>query len=332
MEREYEISIIRIISTVFIVTCHIQQHYNIGLCWWFNVGVQIFFFMSGYLLGANVDKNAKWMFRRIKRIFVDYYIYILIIVCLYYLFTPETITLQIIIDLLCGKKTIYGAEQLWFIRPLILCYLHIFLIDYFVSRMANHKVINKIIGSAIILVGCFFFSVEVDSHWLVVFISGYIVKKLFNTGKNHLFVVIGTGIPTLVLTYLRIVDSSNNYYSKWWHVFGGIFIFMFMYYSLRKINLQFPLKIKKILNFTDKYTYDIYITHWLFITSYFSVLEITKYIAINFAILLFSILVSAYILFFISRFVNNKIDQQLGLIPGNARCQGSCQSNSSNAI
>ena len=50
MEREYEISIIRIISTVFIVTCHIQQHYNIGLCWWFNVGVQIFFFMSGYLL------------------------------------------------------------------------------------------------------------------------------------------------------------------------------------------------------------------------------------------------------------------------------------------
>lgn len=45
--RDYAISIIRVISTSFIVICHIMKYYDCELAWWFNVGVQIFLCMSG---------------------------------------------------------------------------------------------------------------------------------------------------------------------------------------------------------------------------------------------------------------------------------------------
>ncbi len=57
MKKEYEISIIRIISTVSIVICHMYQYYDNWLCSWFNTGVQIFFFMSGFLLGGGGKKG-----------------------------------------------------------------------------------------------------------------------------------------------------------------------------------------------------------------------------------------------------------------------------------
>lgn len=306
--REYEISIIRLISTASIVICHIQQHYNISLCWWFNVGVQIFFFMSGFLLGGGTEKNSKWLFKRIRRIFTDYFIYIVIIICLYSLFTPETFTFDIIANLLCGKSTIYGAEQLWFVRPLFLCYLHVFLIDYFVGKIVQSNYLIKIIGSAIILFILFFFSIEVDGHWLICFICGYLIRKLFDTRVCHIIIAIITGMFTIGFSYLRIVDQGNNSYYVWWHVFAGVFFFMFLYVVLKKKKLKLSENKKKFLNFTDKYTYDIYINHWLFISSYFSVLELTKYRVANFMMFLILTLLSAYFLFCISEFVNKKLE------------------------
>lgn len=50
-QMDYSISFIRLISFLLIITCHIQQYLNIVLAWWFNVGVQIFLCISGYLYG-----------------------------------------------------------------------------------------------------------------------------------------------------------------------------------------------------------------------------------------------------------------------------------------
>lgn len=41
-DHDYSISLIRLIATLFIITCHIMQYLTIELAWWFNVGVQIF--------------------------------------------------------------------------------------------------------------------------------------------------------------------------------------------------------------------------------------------------------------------------------------------------
>lgn len=40
--KNYAISLIRLISMLFIIICHVLQNIGHELAWWFNVGVQIF--------------------------------------------------------------------------------------------------------------------------------------------------------------------------------------------------------------------------------------------------------------------------------------------------
>ena len=63
-ERDYSSSLIRLISTIFIVTCHIMQYNNFVLAWWFNVGVQIFLCMSGFLYGQKIIDNQIGFYKK----------------------------------------------------------------------------------------------------------------------------------------------------------------------------------------------------------------------------------------------------------------------------
>ena len=50
---DWSISCIRFIAFTFIIICHILQYFGNGLCWWFNVGVQIFLAISGFTITAD---------------------------------------------------------------------------------------------------------------------------------------------------------------------------------------------------------------------------------------------------------------------------------------
>ena len=77
-EKNYSISLIRLIAMVMIVVCHVLQNIGNELAWWINVGVQIFLTMSGFLYGMRyIEKPSKWMIKRFKRILLDYYIFII---------------------------------------------------------------------------------------------------------------------------------------------------------------------------------------------------------------------------------------------------------------
>lgn len=62
------ISFIRMIAMEMIIICHIMQYYDFVLAWWFNVGVQIFLCISGFLYGQKAIENiARFYNQRIKR-------------------------------------------------------------------------------------------------------------------------------------------------------------------------------------------------------------------------------------------------------------------------
>ena len=48
---DYSISLVRLLAAIFIIACHIMQYLHMELAWWFNVGVQMFLCMSGFLYG-----------------------------------------------------------------------------------------------------------------------------------------------------------------------------------------------------------------------------------------------------------------------------------------
>ncbi len=315
MKREYEISIIRIVSTLLIVMTHVlYQVYDNYWSTWLNIGVQIFFFMSGYLMGGDSSKDAKWFFLKTKRIMLDYVVIMFFTIILYFCVAPDLIDRSMIIDLFCGKRVLEGMGHFWFIRAILLCYLHVFFIDFMANKFRNSSYINKILFSILTLGILFNFAIEVDKYWLCVFICGYLIKKLFDFEKIFLILSICTGIPTVFLSILRLkrddfsIEHISQTTSVWWHVFAGIFLFAIMYYILRKMNLEITPKIKKVLEFTDVYSYDVYMTHPIFLSGILPVLHLTKSILINYIIVFAGIFFSAYVLYLIVRRINEKLD------------------------
>lgn len=59
-DKKYDINIsfVRMISTLMIVSCHICQYFGHILAWWLNCGVQVFLFMSGFLYGGKRVENG----------------------------------------------------------------------------------------------------------------------------------------------------------------------------------------------------------------------------------------------------------------------------------
>ena len=68
MKKDYSLSMIRVISLIMIISCHILQGLSISAAFWVNLGVQIFFFLSGFLYGNKKIENVKEYYKsRLKK-------------------------------------------------------------------------------------------------------------------------------------------------------------------------------------------------------------------------------------------------------------------------
>ena len=87
MISKIEINIIRYIRSYAlfsIIACHFLQVYNNKWAWVLNVGVQIFLAISGYLYGnKNIVDWSKWFKDKIKKLYIPYIIYIILIFSIY---------------------------------------------------------------------------------------------------------------------------------------------------------------------------------------------------------------------------------------------------------
>lgn len=71
--RSIAISYLRILALACIVSCHFLQALGNRWAWVLNIGVQIFFFISGYLYGHKYVENwVDWFVRRIKRVYLPF--------------------------------------------------------------------------------------------------------------------------------------------------------------------------------------------------------------------------------------------------------------------
>lgn len=80
-QEHYDVGIgwVRFIALCSIILCHFLQYYQIELAWWFNVGVQVFFVISGYLYGKKEVKDpVTFIKRRVMRLLPQYWIVVLL--------------------------------------------------------------------------------------------------------------------------------------------------------------------------------------------------------------------------------------------------------------
>ena len=124
IKRDNAISFIRFVSMTMIVLCHFLQYFNLELAWWLNVGVQLFFTMSGFLYGEKeIDKPIEFFCKQFRKILIPYWCIIIIVSLLHKLLLPSVFSWGKLISALFCVGTIPGMEHLWFVQYILICYL-----------------------------------------------------------------------------------------------------------------------------------------------------------------------------------------------------------------
>lgn len=95
----------------------------------FNIGVEIFIILSGFLFGTRsgeiCKEPRKWYRKRLQRIYIPYEIFILILAVVHILRGINIFKLDwlwLMLGLQGSVVGVLGAEQTWFITPLLICY------------------------------------------------------------------------------------------------------------------------------------------------------------------------------------------------------------------
>lgn len=310
IERDYSISFIRLLAMSFIVICHIMQYFDFELAWWFNVGVQIFLCLSGYLYGKKKKIDTiKFYIRNFFKIFISFCVVIIPFIIIEYLY--NFIKLDIVIDVIIGVKYIPGGEHLWFIATILLCYfLTPFLFDYF-NYIKNKKkmLVYFILLLYIIYVVNSSFVPHFRPAWISCYVIGFFLARISEYEKmyNIVYVIICclmllTNAIQISIDYIFKINVNYYYYyylhfCNYAHVLLGVFIFMSLRKMLMLININDKsfLKFQKILDITDNYSYEIYLVHQFFILGPFTLMGLTDYNIINIVIIVFLTCVIAFI-------------------------------------
>lgn len=123
-DKEDYISFLRFGAMCSIVLCHLLQFYGNALAWWFNVGVQIFLIISGFLYGRKEEiKAVSFIAKEFKKILLNYYVYLIVLLPFYVLVFHNPFSIKAFLKLLLGVGDVPGLGHLWFVSTILFCYL-----------------------------------------------------------------------------------------------------------------------------------------------------------------------------------------------------------------
>ena len=300
---------------LLIISCHILQGLNLKIAFWINVGVQIFFFISGFLYGEKIVQNINEFYtRRIKKkLLPTLYIYIVILV-LEKIFLHNSYPVKLVIGNFLGFGGFIGTfpivSHTWFISYILLCY---FLVPVF-SCMFSSNGFNR---NLILLISTLFFLfllqtyniTIINTSWINNFILGYFYSKCCNTVKEKriyktiIFVLFSIIIPFAIIyqegirnAFPSFMNSHSKSIIEYGHVFLGCVLFIILYDFFTVINPKYNF----VLRFSDDYSFYIYLTHQIFILKQFSVLFCTENLFINILFIILLSFVSGVLLKYIS--------------------------------
>lgn len=309
--KDRAISAVRLIATCMIVAFHFVQHYTGRQLFWLNVGVQIFLVISGYLYGKRVYNREfrwlRWIVKSFKKILLDYYIYIIPMLILYWIYSPSMLSSEKVIGALLGARIVIGMGHFWFISYILFCYLLTPLLNGIWERYCKSR--WKI---AVVYVVTVFFTHWLlkyygnyfDGAWISCYTTGFFLGRLVRENEKRLLTAVRIVFPVLAVLMNGVklwIDGNQmqpqegigqllyQTYTDYAYAVLGIGMFLVFYEILSRL-LKPDVKKKKvdILAISDKYSYDVYITHMFLVmgTSKFIDYFSSKWIAVPFVLCL----------------------------------------------
>ena len=282
-----------------IISCHIMQYYNLELTWWFNVGVQIFLCISGFLYGQkNIGNVTVFYNKRLKKILIPYYLVFIPFGIIEFIFARDVFSIKDYAMGLVLCSTIKGAGHLWFIPTILMCYLITPLLREYRNKCVEGKrtiVVFTVLGIIITTVLIQGFT-SFNPAWICCYVIGYDLGMNEN-GKyisEKILMIVAGVFAVVYCDYIVNIDFTGfGTIKNYNHVMLGVFIFLLLKVIFEKVNLS---RVGKLLILSDAYSFEVYLVHVILILGPFSLLALTRYSLVNILIMLLVVCVLAFVL------------------------------------
>ena len=286
---DWSISFVRMIAMCFIITCHFFQYYGNNLAWWFNVGVQMFLFISGLLFSYR-DIDILTLKKQFIKILVPYYSFVIIVCVIWIFFSSDANVADLFsIMLLRSYGKFIGLHHLWFVSYILLAYTMTPIV-LGVIKQFEKSFINMMCGGFLVIISLliFFelFASYYNAAWMICYFLGLFLGRLLNSqdpriNRGGVYCVYSIVVLTVLFNCLQIVidyyicpelsgvyKSLYNRFCSYAHVMLGITLVFLLRYIYNKIPIHS--ENHSILKWSDKYSYYIYLVHQMFILGCFS--------------------------------------------------------------
>jgi peptidoglycan/LPS O-acetylase OafA/YrhL len=311
--QSQRIKLIRCVGVGLILINHISQEYKIDtIAHWTNTGVQMFLVISGFILGQAIDVEWKqWFWKRLRRIIPSYYVILLITAIVYLLILntnivgPQYVLHFSTLHFLFFPTYPFWGGHLWYITAITICYA------IFPALYASRK-LNKthflLLYSILVPLFLFVLFYKTGMRYrlsgdIYCFIIGFVGAKVFRQSPPEYLVILTLLFSVLVTLgeYIIIRNESWNilllqkfvqyeYLAPWKKCLYGLTACLFLYLPIfNKISNN------AVVDYIDKYSYEIYLCHFNFMYSPLSVLHISRYCSLNIAIAMTCSLLCAWI-------------------------------------
>lgn len=230
------LNLIRWLSTIAIVTCHILQGFDHLYAWIFNLGVQVFFFLSGFLYGNKRIINAKTFYRkRFVKLYLPYCIWVIVAMCLIFCFSPYSIGYKDIFLQLAMLKNLSGLDHLWFMPVIFLCYLFLPFVDKCLSKNTTLSLIIFGFLTVLVLISKY----SPTFLWVALYYVGYLCGRF---SKIQKYVLTISAVATIWILYYcdfnLCVFKESTVRNNLLHAFSGTLIFLGLYIVSKIINIS----------------------------------------------------------------------------------------------
>lgn len=311
------IKYIRVGSMLAIVICHILESYANRWAFVFNIGVQVFLVLSGYLYGKKIVTNwKKWAVGRVRRVYVPMFLFLIIVLPLYLFFHREIFSWKAYalnylnlqgIPFVIGEGMLQGIRHLWFVTAIMFAYFSTPILQW-LSKYADwlFPILLLCIGVSYLLApGSFVFA----ASWVFLYAIGYLYnhlnkKRIYDIG----LVLLEIALIVMIALDFNIVEAYFHPLNRVFHEVSGVFIVIIGIRVLSRMKIK---NIPNIVELFDKYSFHVFIVHYFFVIGPFSLAHITPYIIVNILCIIAATFVATFLFVKLNNLANRLVFDKL---------------------
>ena len=284
-KTSYALSVIRVFATLCIFLCNAVQLSGSALLQKsgqiFNVGVPMFMMLSGFLFALKPAPASYriWFKNRIIRILVPYYLFLLFLLLVHIVcsgfssIAPMQWLLYVVPLQGFTQNYINGAEHLWFVTDILLCYLLTPLLYILQRKLENRKrrwlLLVAVLYFAGLFLSVFCLPAIVSTTIVTVFsyMLGFLFMKPLLSLRCYVFIITLFAAVALRVGTNLMIDGTLLYdrlIAPVSHQLLALSLFCLLFLLTCKY-FKPLLKAKKAMLSVDCVSYEIYLVHYMFI-------------------------------------------------------------------